>query len=122
MVIIIYVTLPAACALALFVFSFWLGRCSRKLPLIDDHLPWTMSRDLAPRCTADCRATRFPPPNPPRWPENRSLRAGSCERKRVRTSVVPKINSSAGVYLVVRYGTSADIRGRGDNGRRPVYR
>jgi hypothetical protein len=77
MVMIIYVTLPAACALTLFVFSFWLGRCSRKLPLIDDHLPWTMSRDQAPRCTADCRATRVPPLNPPRWPENRSLQVRS---------------------------------------------
>jgi hypothetical protein len=77
MVIIIYVTLPATCALALFLFSFWLGRCSRKLPVIDDHLPWTMSRDQAPRCTAECKATRVPPPNTPRWPESRSLKVST---------------------------------------------
>jgi len=75
-IIIILATLPATCSLALSVFSFWLGRCSRKLPMIDDHLPWTMSRDQAPRCTGDCRATRIPP-NQPRWPENPYLQVRS---------------------------------------------
>lgn len=30
---------------ALFVFGFWIGRCGRRLPAIDDRLPWTMSRE-----------------------------------------------------------------------------
>ena len=32
-------------AVGLWIFGFFLGRCARKLPFIDDRLPWTLSRD-----------------------------------------------------------------------------
>jgi len=43
------------CSLALSVFSFWIGRCARKIPIIDNNLPWTMSRARALRCSASCK-------------------------------------------------------------------
>ena len=46
--------LAAAIQFALFMFGFWIGRCARKLPIIDDSLPWTMHREQASRC-GDCR-------------------------------------------------------------------
>jgi hypothetical protein len=63
-----------ACSFVLCPFSFWLGRCARRLPIIDDNLPWTMSREQAARCTGDCVATHMQPPEPPAWPDRR-LRA-----------------------------------------------
>jgi hypothetical protein len=54
MTIFIYTIISATCSSILCLFSFWIGRCSRRLPIIDNNLPWTMSREQAPRCTADC--------------------------------------------------------------------
>jgi hypothetical protein len=45
------------CSLPLSVFSFWIGRCARKIPIIDNNLPWTMRRARALRCTASCKRT-----------------------------------------------------------------
>jgi hypothetical protein len=42
--------------LILFAFGFWVGRCGRRIPVIDDNLPWTMSRDQALRCSDTCQA------------------------------------------------------------------
>jgi len=53
---IIYAFLWLACTFILCLFSFWIGRCARRLPIIDDNLPWTMSRDQTPRCVSDCKA------------------------------------------------------------------
>jgi hypothetical protein len=71
MIVIIYAILWLASSFFLCLFSFWIGRCARKLPIIDDKLPWTMSRDQAPRCTADCKMRHSAPPDPPRWPFSR---------------------------------------------------
>lgn len=60
-----------ACSLVPCLFSFWLGRCARRLPIIDDNLPWTMSRDQAPRCHGDCGVAQTQPPSPPNWPDRR---------------------------------------------------
>ena len=38
--IILILVLPSIMCL----FGFFVGRCSRKLPIIDDNLPWTMHR------------------------------------------------------------------------------
>ena len=46
------------CSLVMGVFCYWLGRCGRRLPVIDDKLPWTMSRDEAIRCSSDFSRTR----------------------------------------------------------------
>jgi hypothetical protein len=29
----------------LFLLGFMIGRCARRIPIIDNNLPWTMSRD-----------------------------------------------------------------------------
>lgn len=50
---------------AIFIFGFWIGRCARKLPFIDEGLPWTMHREQAPRCSGACHQTQ-------RWPGNGS--------------------------------------------------
>ena len=34
------------------LFGFWIGRCARKLPIIDDKLPWTVHRDQIATDTA----------------------------------------------------------------------
>lgn len=44
MFVAIFVFLLPVCSFALFTFGFWAGRCARKLPVIDDGLPWTLSR------------------------------------------------------------------------------
>jgi hypothetical protein len=44
-IILISTILWLAYSFFLCLFSFWAGRCARKLPIIDDKLPWTMSRD-----------------------------------------------------------------------------
>lgn len=33
-----------ACSLAIFVFGFFVGRCGRKVPILDDHLPRALYR------------------------------------------------------------------------------
>jgi hypothetical protein len=37
-----------ACSIIIGVLGFWLGRCARKLPIIDDKLPWTLHRNQVP--------------------------------------------------------------------------
>ena len=49
MLIVIYAFLLPMCSLILCVFSFFVGRCARKLPIIDDGLPWAISRSQIPR-------------------------------------------------------------------------
>jgi hypothetical protein len=51
------VIVSAAITFTSFMFGFWIGRCARKLPIIDDNLPWTMHREQAPRCYGDCHHT-----------------------------------------------------------------
>jgi hypothetical protein len=44
---VIYVLIWIGGSLSLSVFSFILGRCARRLPLIDDCMvPWVMHRDV----------------------------------------------------------------------------
>jgi hypothetical protein len=70
-VVIIYTVLGLAYSFFLCLFSFWAGRCARKLPIIDEKLPWTMSRAQVPRCTEDCKVQHSAPPEPPCWPFSR---------------------------------------------------
>ena len=43
---VIYVLIWIGCSLCLSVFSFILGRCARRLPLIDNCMvPWVIHRD-----------------------------------------------------------------------------
>jgi hypothetical protein len=49
MVTVIYTILLLTCPLALFVFGFFVGRCARKIPILDDNLPWALHRGQIPR-------------------------------------------------------------------------
>lgn len=68
MIVIICTALWLAISFPMCLFAFWVGRCARRLPIIDDHLPWTMSRDQVPRCTERCQARRSEITSSPRWP------------------------------------------------------
>ena len=67
MIVIIYVFLWLACTSTLCLFSFWIGRCARRVPIIDDNLPWTMEPLTKPpavsqsarRCTIRPGASRL---------------------------------------------------------------
>ena len=66
----IYALILIACSSILGLFGFFVGRCARKLPLIDNHLPWAIHRGQIPH-TEECQ--RRPTPAPARWPQD-SLR------------------------------------------------
>jgi hypothetical protein len=53
--IVVFAAILLVCSLSLSIFAFWIGRCARKLPVIDNNLPWTMSRGNDLRCTAGCK-------------------------------------------------------------------
>jgi hypothetical protein len=62
----IYALLLPACSFIMSLFGFFVGRCARKLPIIDDNLPWTMHRgQITPAIEAG-----QPPPAPARWPQD----------------------------------------------------
>jgi hypothetical protein len=71
MIVIICATLWLASSFFMCLFSFWAGRCGRKLPIVDNHLPWTMRRDQVPLCPAECRTRHPAATDPPSWPYNR---------------------------------------------------
>jgi hypothetical protein len=61
MIIAIYIALCLAVSLALALFGFFVGRCSRKLPMLDEHLPRVLYRGQLPPSdppTASESATR----------------------------------------------------------------
>jgi hypothetical protein len=66
MLIAIYALYLVACSSITGLFGFFVGRCARKLPIIDNNLPWTMSRSQAPIAIEDGRPTLYPP----RWPHD----------------------------------------------------
>lgn len=46
MLMMIYAVLLPVCSFILCVFGFFVGRCARKLPILDENLPWTVHRSL----------------------------------------------------------------------------
>jgi hypothetical protein len=58
-------SLLIACSVIMSLFGFWVGRCARKLPIIDDNLPWTLHRGQVPTATEE-RAKQDS--GPARWP------------------------------------------------------
>jgi hypothetical protein len=44
MLTLIYGFVLVASSFALGLFGFFVGRCARKMPVIDDNLPWTLHR------------------------------------------------------------------------------
>lgn len=45
MIIIYCMLLLPICSAVMGLFGFWVGRCARRLPIIDDKLPWTAHRN-----------------------------------------------------------------------------
>ena len=45
MIIIYCMLLLPICSVVMGLFGFWIGRCARRLPIIDDKLPWTVHRN-----------------------------------------------------------------------------
>lgn len=68
MFIVTYTALWLLASLGLFLFGFLAGRFARKLPVIDDALPWTLHwGEILPVC-ARTEATRAEIPGIPPWP------------------------------------------------------
>jgi hypothetical protein len=44
MLTLIYGFVLVASSFTLGLFGFFVGRCARKMPVIDDNLPWTLHR------------------------------------------------------------------------------
>lgn len=72
----IYIAIFSAFTLVSCVLAFLVGRCARKLPFLDDRIPWTMRRDQAPRVDDDTwtitgpRAFPHPPARDRELPRN----------------------------------------------------
>lgn len=62
----IYIAIFSALTPASCLFAFLVGRCGRKLPFLDDRIPWTMRRGQAISDTDDtwtvCKARSTEPP------------------------------------------------------------
>ena len=65
MVILYCMLLLPVCSGVMGLLGFWIGRCARRLPIIDDKLPWTLHRNQIP---ADAANTAKPRSGTPRWP------------------------------------------------------
>ena len=48
MVITIYAVLLLTCSSTLCIFGFLVGRCARKIPILDEHLPRALYRSAIP--------------------------------------------------------------------------
>jgi hypothetical protein len=48
MLTLIYGFALVAASFAAGLFGFFVGRCARRLPVIDDNLPWTLHRGRFP--------------------------------------------------------------------------
>jgi len=65
-VIILYcMLLLPICSVVMGLLGFWIGRCARRLPIIDDKLPWTLHRSQVPIAAAN---TENPRSGASRWP------------------------------------------------------
>ncbi len=56
MIALIYGFALVASSLSLGLFGFFVGRCARKMPVIDDKLPWAIHRDQALPAQSNRRA------------------------------------------------------------------
>ncbi len=56
-----------ACSSIMCLVGFFVGRCARKLPIIDDNLPWTMHRGYMQRTTDGNQTIISCEPDPIRW-------------------------------------------------------
>lgn len=56
----IYLLFLPACSVVMSLFGFFVGRCARKLPIIDNHLPWTMHLSQMAPTLEDGKCPRTP--------------------------------------------------------------
>lgn len=79
MLTLIYGFALVAASLAAGLFGFFVGRCARKLPVIDDNLPWTLHRGRFPAALPHREAwpTKSAMPSMMRCRPNRKERAAS---------------------------------------------
>ena len=68
--IVLYTIVWLACSLGLCFFGFFIGRCARKLPIIDSKLPWTLSRSQIMNACEPRRQICEYMRRKPSWPEN----------------------------------------------------
>ena len=57
MLTLIYGFALVAASLGAGLFGFFVGRCARRLPVIDDNLPWTLHRGRFPAAAQSKRRT-----------------------------------------------------------------
>ncbi len=55
------------CSVITGLLGFWVGRCARKLPIVDGSLPWTFHRGQIP----PPEDSAGPGTGPARWPQGR---------------------------------------------------
>lgn len=65
MIILYCMLLLPICSVVMGLLGFWIGRCARRLPIIDDKLPWTLHRNQIPTAAAN---TAKPRPGTSQWP------------------------------------------------------
>jgi len=65
-IVLTYALITLASSLAVGLLGFLVGRCGRRLPIIDNNLPWTMHRGQVPPMADGNRL----PPGPARWPQS----------------------------------------------------
>lgn len=82
MFIVIYTILWLLASLGLLLFGFLLGRFARKLPVIDDSLPWTLHWGETMPVSAETNAMRGETPCIPPWPGSSEHRDDSSLRPR----------------------------------------
>jgi len=54
------------------LLGFWVGRCARKLPIIDNNLPWTLHRSQIPAAAEEDPVKSGPSSD--RWPRGKLSR------------------------------------------------
>ncbi len=58
MAVTIYAVLLLTCSLTLCVFGFFVGRCARKIPILDEHLPRALHRgEVRPHDCQSCEGS-----------------------------------------------------------------
>ena len=79
MLTLIYGFALVAASSAAGLFGFFVGRCARRLPVIDDNLPWTLHRSRFPEGLPQREAwpTKSAMPSMMRCRPNRKERAAS---------------------------------------------
>ncbi len=67
--IVFYTALLLIVCGALCLVALLTARCARRLPILDEDLPWTLHRDQVPPAPGEhyCGGEQQSPPDPPWW-------------------------------------------------------